>query len=69
MKLTVFAVILSCCLVHVYSNCGASEVATVQKQFADAFHSNEANLREIAGLSVERSASFHDYFYALLLAS
>lgn len=60
MKLIVFAVILSCCLVHVYSDCGASEVETVQNQYRASFGSNQARLRQFANACLDRSAPFHN---------
>jgi len=54
MKLIVFAVILSCCLVHVYSDCGASEVATVQQQYSATFQNNAGRLNQFANAVVDR---------------
>ena len=54
MKLVALAVVLSCCLAHVYCDCGASEVSTVQQQWQATFGSNEANLRAFAGEAFER---------------
>ena len=53
MKLIVFAVILSCCLVHVYSDCSAAQVSTVQQQFTSTFNS-QARLREFAAAVQQR---------------
>jgi len=46
MKLVALSVILACCLVHVYSDCSASQIATIQQQWSATFGSNEARLRQ-----------------------
>jgi len=65
MKLIVLAVILSCCLVHVYSDCSAAQVSTVQQQFTSTFNS-QARLREFAAAVQQRSVSATPTIYTEL---
>ena len=60
MKLVALAVILACCLVHVYSDCGASQVSSVQQQWT-SFSSDAAQVQAFGAECYQRSVPLYEY--------
>ena len=59
MKLTVLAVILSCCLVQVYCDCSAAQIATVRQQWDGIFASDPNRPSAVAMACFQRSAPLY----------
>ena len=63
MKLVALSVILSCCLVHVYSDCGAPQRSTVRQQFTAAVGNDDARLQQFAQQYYQRSVPLTQSHY------
>ena len=57
MKLIALAVILTCCLVHVNTDCDADQAAIVQQQWQATFGSDSGRLHQLGRTIFERSAA------------